>query len=442
MIRQQQTTNGFTGIYTREDVELLAAMDTLHDTPSGPMIKKLCERAYRLFGGSDLGPRMVTQALSSYQQWEGEMKFVANIDGADLSDILATSDPETTLFITASKSFKTTETLMNTMSAKQWLTSHGCSENVLSQHFIAITANTSAAVEFGISKDNIFTMWDWVGGRYSLWSAIGLPIATAIGMTSFYELLAGAHAMDTHYREAPLKQNIPVVAALCDFWYSQYFGTQSYAILPYAQRLSRLPAYLQQLDMESLGKGVSREGKPLHYPTGSILWGTEGSNGQHSYHQLLHQGQHIIPVDFILVKEPMSEFKEQHQQLQACCISQSQALLQGKTLTDAKKELQELGLKETEVNRLAPHKVVPGNKPSNTIVIESLNPFNLGTLLAFYEHKVHTKSVLLDVNAFDQWGVELGKQLATPIKQALKTGNSHHLWDGSTQQLIAKLNKP
>ncbi|MGS2717996.1 glucose-6-phosphate isomerase [Eionea flava] len=390
-------------------------------------------------GGSDLGPRMVTEALSEHKQWLGKVKFVANIDGADLSDTLAEIDPATTLFITASKSFTTTETLTNTLSAKQWIVDSGCSDTALAQHFIAITANTAAAIDMGLSEENIFNMWDWVGGRYSLWSAIGLPIAISIGMDKFRELLAGAHAMDEHYRQAPIEKNMPAVAALCGFWYSQFWDSQSYAILPYAQRLARLPAFLQQLDMESLGKSTSRNGEPLTYSTGSIVWGTEGSNGQHSYHQLLHQGQHTIPVDFILVKQSMSPHDKQHQQLLACGISQSQALLQGKTLTDAKRELRQQGLEEEGINRLAPHKVVAGNKPSNTLILEALTPYNLGSLLAFYEHKVHAQSILLNINAFDQWGVELGKQLAKPIAHALETGLSDETWDSSTQQLINKL---
>lgn len=392
-------------------------------------------------GGSDLGPRMVTEALSGHQQWSGKVRFVANIDGADLTDRLADLDPETTLFISASKSFTTSETLTNTLSAKEWLLQQGCPEASIAQHFIAITTNTSAAARIGISEDNILTLWDWVGGRYSLWSAIGLPIAISIGMDKFRELLAGAHVMDEHYRHTPLEENMPVIAGLCGFWYSQYWGAQSYAVLPYAQRLTRLPAYLQQLDMESLGKSTSRDGVPISYPTGSIVWGTEGSNGQHSYHQLLHQGQHIIPVDFLLIKQAMSPLDKQHLQLQACCISQSQALLQGKTLADAKKELAQQGLSPKEIEKLAPHKVVQGNRPSNTLIVDELTPYNLGQLLAFYEHKVHVQSVLLNINAFDQWGVELGKQLAKPIVNALETGISDHRWDSSTRQLIEKIKR-
>jgi len=390
-------------------------------------------------GGSDLGPRMVTQALSAYQTWQGHVEFVANIDGADLSDVLLGANPETTLFITASKSFTTPETLANTAAAKAWLVDSGCETGMLEHHFIAITANVPAAQAIGVSAENIFPIWDWVGGRYSLWSAIGLPVAISIGMDNFTDLLSGANMMDEHYRHTPIENNVPIMAGLCEFWYNQFWGVQSHAVLPYAQRLTRLPAYLQQLDMESLGKSVTRDGVNIDYPTGTVAWGTEGSNGQHSFHQLLHQGKHIIPVDFILVSQSMSHLDKHHQYLQACCISQSQALLQGKTLHEATKELEALGVSPKEVLRLAPHKVVVGNKPSNTIILRQLNPRNLGALLAFYEHKVHTQSVLLDINPFDQWGVELGKQLATPILEALESGQTDHRWDGSTQYLISKL---
>ncbi|MFT5116984.1 MAG: glucose-6-phosphate isomerase [Kiritimatiellia bacterium] len=389
-------------------------------------------------GGSDLGPRMVVQALSAYKQ-SVDVKFVANIDGADICDMLETVDPATTLFIITSKSFTTPETLQNALSARQWIQSKGCDKDQLNQHFIAISANISATKAFGIHADNTFPLWDWVGGRYSLWSTVGLSIAIAIGMDNFNLLLLGAHQMDEHYARAKLEHNLPVIAGLLSFWYSQCWGSKTHAILPYAQRLSRLPTYLQQLDMESLGKSVSREGKPLDYSTGNIIWGAEGSNGQHSFHQLLHQGTDLISVDFIAVKKPMSGLEQQHAYLQACCISQSQALLKGKTLADAKQELRDQGVEEEEINLLAPHKVISGNKPSNTIIVDELNPKNLGALIAFYEHKVYTLSVLLDINAFDQWGVELGKQLGEPILLALSGKPADHQWDDSTKALIQKL---
>lgn len=390
-------------------------------------------------GGSDLGPRMVTQALSAYHLPQVKVHFVANIDGADLEDTLAQLDPETSLFIVASKSFTTLETLNNSLSARQWVLDAGCSKSDLHKHFVAISSNIEAASEFGIAEDNIFPMWDWVGGRYSLWSTIGMPIALAIGMKSFRALLAGAHQMDNHFAEAPLKHNMPVIAALLSYWYSHFWKTTSHAVLPYAQRLSRLPAYLQQLDMESLGKSVSKHGNPIYAPTGLVIWGTEGTNGQHSFHQLLHQGTQIIPVDFIAVKTSMSRYENQHQHLLACCISQAQALLQGKTLLQAEAELSEQGLSAEDIKELAPHKVVAGNKPSNVILMEELSPRNLGALIAFYEHKVYASSVLMDINAFDQWGVELGKQLGEPVYEALTTGNIDDNWDGSTKATIDRL---
>lgn len=389
-------------------------------------------------GGSDLGPRMVVEALSSYKK-NIDVKFVANIDGADLIDNLAHCDPETTLFIIASKTFTTLETLENAKSARQWLLDSGANNTQLAQHFIAISTCTSEAKAFGIADENIFPIWDWVGGRYSLWSAIGLPIAIAIGMKNFDALLAGANSMDEHYQQTEIKNNLPAIAALISFWYSQFWQTKTHAVLAYAQRLNRLPAYLQQLDMESLGKSVTREGNRIDYPTGNIIWGSEGTNGQHSFHQLLHQGTEYIPVEFIMINSPMSSLKHQHTHLQACCISQSQALLKGKTLADAEKELRAQGLDETDVKTLAPHKVVAGNKPSNTIIMDTLSPKNLGALLAFYEHKVHALSVLLNINAFDQWGVELGKQLGKPIHKALCEGTIDTQWDQSTKALIEKL---
>jgi glucose-6-phosphate isomerase len=387
-------------------------------------------------GGSDLGPRVVTQALFDFRKQNINLKFIANIDGADLADCLLELNPETTLFIVASKSFTTAETISNAINARQWMLDAGCDRELLQQHFVAISSNIKAAKEFGIASDNIFPMWDWVGGRYSLWSAIGLPIALEIGMERFRELLAGAHSMDLHFRDTPLEQNMPIIAALISHWYSIYWGSSSHAVLPYAQRLKALPAYLQQLDMESLGKRVTHSGESVTTPTGSILWGTEGSNGQHSFHQLLHQGTHLIPCDFIAVKQTMSKYNAQHWYLLSCCLSQSQALLQGKTLTQAIDELVKQGLDTQEVDHLAPHKVIPGNRPNNVIIMEALTPFNLGELLAFYEHKVYTTSVLLDINAFDQWGVQLGKELNDDILQALETGEINDNWDDSTLQLI------
>ncbi len=390
-------------------------------------------------GGSDLGPRMVTQSLSAFHHPQLTVHFVANIDGADLEDTLSTLNAETTLFVIASKTFTTLETLNNALSARQWMLDAGCQQNDLQKHFVAISSNIQAANEFGIAEENIFPLWDWVGGRYSLWSSIGLPIALAIGMNGFRELLHGAHIMDAHFRQAPLNSNMPVIAALLSYWYNQYWGCSAHAVLPYAQRLNRLPAYLQQLDMESLGKRVNKSGAAVTTSTGSIIWGAEGTNGQHSFHQLLHQGTQLIPVDFIAVKKSMSNYKDQHQHLLACCISQSQALLQGKTLGQAEEELRVQGLSDDDIQQLAPHKVIPGNKPSNTILLDELTPKNLGALIAFYEHKVYATSVLLGINAFDQWGVELGKQLGKPLYHALTTEECNTEWDSSTIEIIKQL---
>jgi len=390
-------------------------------------------------GGSDLGPRMVVEALRTEHKATISVHFVANIDGADLLDTLANCNPETTLFVVSSKSFSTLETLQNAQSARQWMLDHHCNHTDLNKHFIAVSSNIAAAQDFGIHTDNIFPLWDWVGGRYSLWSAIGLPIAIAIGMDNFNQLRTGAHEMDNHFASAAPLNNMPVLLALITYWYSQYWQVTSQAVLPYAQRLNRLPAYLQQLDMESLGKSITRHAEPVQHSTGIVLWGTEGTNGQHSFHQLLHQGTQVIPTDFIAIKEPMSKLDEQHTHLLACCISQTQALLKGKTQADAKAELLAQGMSEDEANMLAPHKIVPGNRPSNTLVMDGLTPKNLGALIALYEHKVYSLGVLFDINPFDQWGVELGKQLGGPIHRALTGAEVDSRWDSSTKALIKKL---
>jgi len=390
-------------------------------------------------GGSDLGPRMVVTALSQFQQDRVKVHFVANIDGADLSDVLANINAETTLFIVASKSFSTLETRENALAARSWTLANGATESELAKHFVAVSSNVAAAVEFGIAEDNIFPMWDWVGGRYSLWSAIGLPIAIALGMENFRALLAGAASMDEHFASAPLAENMPVLLALISFWYSATRGYESQAILPYAQRLNRLPAYLQQLDMESLGKSVDRDGRPVHYATGLVLWGTEGTNGQHSFHQLLHQGTRKVLVDFIASAKPMSDLDNHHNYLLANCIGQSQALLAGKTLAQAKAELLAAGKSEHEATLVAPHKVIPGNRPSNTLLLNQVNPNSLGALIALYEHKVFSLGVLWNINPFDQWGVELGKQLGSAVYPALTGQPAPDEWDASTRSLVAKL---
>ncbi|MBU3070665.1 glucose-6-phosphate isomerase [Aestuariicella sp. G3-2] len=390
-------------------------------------------------GGSDLGPRMACKALSDFHLPQINVHFVANIDGAEIHHTLKKLKPETTLFIVASKSFTTLETLENAKAARQWIISSGCSIDHLKHHFVGISTNLKNAIEFGIDEENIFPMWDWVGGRYSLWSAIGLPIAIAVGWQAFEELLEGASSMDEHFATADLKHNMPVILAFITFWYSQCWGAKSQAALPYCHQLQRFPDFLQQLDMESLGKSVNIDGEAVDYPTGIAIWGTEESNGQHSFHQLFHQGTQMIPVDFITSLRPNHPYTGQHQQLLACCLSQSQALLEGKSLARAKQELMDSGKSKAEAEQLAPHKVIPGNRPSNTLVLDQLTPRSLGSLIALYEHKVYALSVLLNINAFDQWGVELGKQLGTTIAGALHSGKLPEDWDSSTRALAKRI---
>lgn len=389
-------------------------------------------------GGSDLGPRMVTKALTPYLQTAVKVHFVANIDGAELTDTLRHLDAASTLFLVASKSFSTQETRENALSARAWMLESGCVQKDLAKHFVAISSRVDKAVEFGIAAENVYPIWDWVGGRYSLWSAIGMSIAFAVGMDNFNRLRAGAEAMDKHFAEAPLEKNLPVLMALLMFWYSEFMGSSTQAILPYAHHLNLLPSYLQQLEMESNGKSVTRDGKPVDYPTGAIVWGTEGTNGQHSFHQLLHQGTSLVPIDFIATLKGHDDLKHQHRLLFANCVAQSQALLTGRNLDMARAELKAQGFSADEITFLAPHKVHPGNRPSNTLVMEKLTPETLGALIAAYEHKVYTLGVLLDINSFDQWGVELGKLLGTHVNIAIETTDIPGDWDSSTQRLIRR----
>jgi len=391
-------------------------------------------------GGSDLGPAMVYSALSDFHLDGIRCHFVSNVDPVHLEETLEALDPATTLFIIASKTFTTMETMLNAQSAKRWLLgaldNTGDHNAALAKQFVAVSANGEKAGEFGIPAENIFPMWDWVGGRYSLWSAIGLPVALGIGMDNFRALLAGAHGMDNHFRSMPATQNIPVMMALLDCWYQNFFATESRVVLPYSQQLHLFPAFLQQLDMESLGKSVTKGGAPVDADTGGIVWGSAGTNGQHSFHQLLHQGTHLIPADFIAITETSSNNKEQHQQLLANCFAQSQALMEGKSLEAATAELLNQGMNEAQAAKLAPHKVIPGNRPSTTLVLDKLMPQSLGSLIACYEHKVFARSVILGINAFDQWGVELGKVLSTGIYDELVNDGLTSKFDGSTNALI------
>jgi len=388
-------------------------------------------------GGSDLGPRMVTTALRPY--WKEGMRahFVSNVDGTDICETLAQVDPETTLFIVASKTFTTRETMTNAHTARRWfLERTGGDEAAIARHFVAVSTNARAVRAFGIDEANMFEFWEWVGGRYSLWSAIGLPIALMVGMERFEALLAGAHAMDNHFRSAPFERNLPVILGLLGVWYRNFLGASNHAILPYDQSLRLLPAYLQQADMESNGKGVTRDGEPLAYDSGPVVWGQPGTNGQHAFFQLMHQGTELVPADFILPAQSHHPVGEHHRILMANCIAQTEALMKGKTEAEVRAELEAAGLDEARIEALLPHKVFPGNRPSNTLLLRKLTPYTLGALIALYEHRIFVESVIWNINAFDQWGVELGKQLATVIEEKLAQEEPCSGHDASTNGLV------
>lgn len=388
-------------------------------------------------GGSDLGPKMVVLALRHYAHPRLSMHFVSNVDGHDMDAALAQVDPETTLFIVASKTFTTAETMMNAQTARAWFLQHA-SEEALAKHFVAVSTNTEAIKTFGIDPANMFPFWDWVGGRYSVWSAIGLPVALAVGFGYFKDFLAGAHELDEHFRTAPLEQNLPTLLALVGFWNRQFLDCASVSIAPYHQDLNRFPAYLQQLDMESNGKRVTRDGQPVDTPTCPAIWGECGTNGQHAYFQLLHQGTDVTPMDFIAALRPAHEMDNHHTALLANCFAQSEAFMKGKTADEVRADLQAQGLAQEEIERLTPHKTFPGNRPSNTILMERLTPSTLGALIALYEHKTFVQGVLWDVNSFDQWGVELGKVLAKKIEAELAGEPAPGQHDSSTNGLIAR----
>ena len=388
-------------------------------------------------GGSDLGPKMVVLALRHYAHPRLRMHFVSNVDGHDMDAALSQVDPETTLFIVASKTFTTAETMMNAQTARAWFLQHA-PEEALAKHFVAVSTNTEAIKTFGIDPANMFPFWDWVGGRYSVWSAIGLPVALAVGFGYFKDFLAGAHELDEHFRTAPLEQNLPTLLALIGFWNRQFLDCASVSIAPYHQDLNRFPAYLQQLDMESNGKRVTRDGQPVDTPTCPAIWGECGTNGQHAYFQLLHQGTDVTPMDFIAALRPAHEMDNHHTALLANCFAQSEAFMKGKTADEVRADLQAQGLAPEEIDRLTPHKTFPGNRPSNTILMERLTPSTLGALIALYEHKTFVQGVLWDVNSFDQWGVELGKVLAKKIEAELAGEPALGQHDSSTNGLIAR----
>ncbi len=387
-------------------------------------------------GGSFLGPQLVSEALLPFAQRGVRCHYLANIDGSSFHELAAKLHAETTLFIVSSKTFGTLETLKNAQAARSWYLAQGGSEAELHRHFMAVSSNTEAALAFGIREENILPMWDWVGGRYSLWSAIGLPIAMSIGISNFKELLAGAYRMDQHFQSAPFERNMPVLLALLGIWYGNFWGAQSHAILPYDHYLRNITKHLQQLDMESNGKCVRQDGSPVTTASGPVIWGGVGCNGQHAYHQLLHQGTALIPADFIVPVSSYNPVADHHQWLFANCLSQSQALMLGKSRGEAEAELRSQGLDEDRVQRLAPHKVIPGNRPSNTLVLERVSPGRLGALIALYEHKVFVQSAIWGTNAFDQWGVELGKQLGQGVYARLVGSEQGAVEDGSTQGLI------
>ncbi|APA64060.1 glucose-6-phosphate isomerase [Maribacter sp. 1_2014MBL_MicDiv] len=389
-------------------------------------------------GGSDLGPAMVTEALKFYKN-HLSVHFVSNVDGDHVHEILKNLDPETTLFVVVSKTFTTQETLSNATTIKKWFLKHGTQEDI-AKHFAAVSTNSEKIAEFGIDAANVFPMWDWVGGRFSLWSAVGLTIALAVGYDNFNALLEGAHETDVHFKESDFSENIPVVMALLSVWYNNFYGAETEAIIPYAQYLSRFSAYLQQGIMESNGKSVDRAGNVVNYETGTIIWGEPGTNSQHAFFQLIHQGTKLIPTDFIGFKYSLHGDKDHHNKLMANYFAQTEALMNGKTKDEVVKELKEKDLTESEIDKLAPFKVFAGNKPTNTVLIDKLTPKSLGALIALYEHKIFVQGIIWNIFSYDQWGVELGKQLAGTILKDIENSEiSNH--DSSTLRLLQYFKK-
>ncbi len=387
-------------------------------------------------GGSDLGPAMVCEALRPYGHPRLTMHFVSNVDGSHIAEALAHVDPASTLFLIASKTFTTQETLANAHTARQWFLDAAGDERHIARHFVAMSTNAEAVAAFGIDTRNMFPFWDWVGGRYSLWSAIGLSIALYIGSERFEDLLVGAHTMDEHFKTAALESNLPVILAVLGIWYNNFLGAHSHAILPYDQYLHRFPAYLQQGDMESNGKRISRSGRVVDYQTGPVIWGEPGTNGQHAFYQLIHQGTRLVPVDFIVPLTSHHPLGRHHTLLLANAFAQSEALMRGKTEAEVRSELEAAGMRGAAAEQLLPHKVFPGNRPSNMLLVDEITPHNLGMLIALYEHKIFVQGVLWEINSFDQWGVELGKQLASRILPELEGDREVADHDASTNQLI------
>ncbi|MBF0282168.1 MAG: glucose-6-phosphate isomerase [Zetaproteobacteria bacterium] len=387
-------------------------------------------------GGSDLGPAMVCHALKPYARDDLKVHFVSNVDGTHIVETLKGLHRETTLFVVVSKTFTTQETLTNARTARDWFLTRGGTKEGVAKHFVAVSTHAKAVHDFGIDTAQMFAFWDWVGGRYSLWSAVGLSIALYLGMDHFEALLTGAYSMDEHFKHAPLEENAPVILAMLGVWYNNFFGAQSQAILPYDQYMQRFSAYLQQGDMESNGKRIDDDGEVVDYQTGGVIWGEPGTNGQHAFYQLIHQGTKMIPADFIAPMQTHNPVGDHHAMLMSNFFAQTEALMRGKTAEEARTELQQQGVDDIEIAHLVAHKVFPGNKPTNSIVFPKLTPSLLGSLIALYEHKIFVQSVIWRINAFDQWGVELGKQLASKILPELSGQDDVTSHDGSTNGLI------
>ena len=387
-------------------------------------------------GGSDLGPVMVSEALTPYGKVGLRVHFVSNVDPSHICNTLRDLDPERTLFIVSSKSFTTQDTIMNAHTARDWLLENSRNETAVAKHFIAVAANVEAATEFGIKEENIFKMWDWVGGRYSLWSSIGLSVAIYVGMDRFEQLLQGAYEMDQHFRTAPLEENLPVVMALLGIWYNNFYNAESHVLLPYDQHLHRFPAYIQQGDMESNGKSVTRDGQDVDYATGPIIWGELGITGQHAFYQNLHQGTHLVPADFIVPIDSLNPVGDHHSVLVANFFAQTRTLMTGKNEAEAREELKIEGYSEEEIEQFYHSRLMPGNKPSNTILLKALTPKALGSLIALYEHKIFTQGIIWQINSYDQPAVELGKKVAASIYNDLRKHNAVEQYDDSTNGLI------
>ena len=398
--------------------------------------KKITDIVNIGIGGSDLGPVMVTESLRPYAKGGLEVHFVSNVDGTHITETLKALNPETTLFLIASKTFTTQETMTNAFEAREWFLKCAKDRACVAKHFVALSTNIEKVEEFGIDKDNMFVFWDWVGGRYSLWSAIGLSIACYIGYENYAELLQGAFEMDSHFKESPFERNIPVILALIGIWYNNFFGAQTEVILPYDQYMHRFPAYFQQGNMESNGKSVDRNGNRVNYQTGPVIWGEPGTNGQHAFYQLIHQGTKIIPADFLAPAISHNRIGEHHDILLSNFFAQTEALLNGKTKEEVIEELKRDGRSDNEIQKLYPHKIFEGNRPTNSILFNKLTPRELGSLIAMYEHKIFVQGVIWNIFSFDQWGVELGKQLAKKILPELGDDKQVDSHDSSTNGLI------